>query len=96
MATQMIADGLSGIQKASILIMSLGASASSEVFKHLNDQEIESLTNEIMRTQGVDGRVRTAVIEEFERRCSIDDDVARPAASAGPRAGSILELVAED
>ena len=85
MATQMVSRELSGLRKASILIMSLGASASSEVFKHLSDQEIETLTSEIMRTQGVDHRTRDAVIEEFERRCA-----------AGPNAGSVLELVTED
>ncbi len=69
MATQTMARELSGVRKASILIMTLGASASSEVFKHLNDREIDALTSDIMRTQGVDPRTRDAVIEEFERRC---------------------------
>ena len=85
MATQMISRELSGVRKASILIMSLGASASSEVFKHLSDQEIETLTSEIMRTRGVDGRTRDAVIEEFERRCE-----------SRPKVGSALESVTED
>lgn len=85
MATHTIADELSGIRKASILMISLGASASSEVFRYLSDDEIETLTSEIMRTQGVDHSTREAVIGEFERRCA-----------SAPRAGGILELIAED
>ncbi len=85
MPTQTIADGLSGIQKASILMMTLGASSSSEVFRFLSDDEIEALTSEIMRTQGVDQSTRDAVLGEFERRCATN-----------PRAGAILELIAED
>lgn len=85
MTTQMVSRGLSGVRKASILIMSLGASASSEVFKHLSDREIETLTSDIMRTHGVDPRTRNAVLEEFEHRCG-----------SAPQAGSVLEMIAED
>jgi flagellar motor switch protein FliG len=92
----MTAKELKGVQKASILIMSLGASASSEVFRFLNDQEIEVLTSEIMRTQGVDGTTRDAVLHEFEQRCASGALTASPAPDAGSGVGSILELVAED
>ncbi len=57
---------LNGLQKASVLLMSLGASASAEVFKHLTEQEIETLTSEMVRTRRVDSEIRDAVIGEFE------------------------------
>ncbi|HYL80072.1 MAG TPA: hypothetical protein VEU07_04615, partial [Candidatus Acidoferrum sp.] len=42
-------DALSGTQKAAILLVSLGAESSAQIFKLLNDEEIETLTTEISR-----------------------------------------------
>ncbi|MDI6826904.1 MAG: flagellar motor switch protein FliG [Armatimonadota bacterium] len=60
-------DSLSGLQKASVLLMSLGASASAEILKHLSEQEIEMLTSAIVQTERVDPEIRDMVLEEFQR-----------------------------
>ncbi|CAM5186594.1 Flagellar motor switch protein FliG OS=Ureibacillus acetophenoni OX=614649 GN=SAMN05877842_101469 PE=3 SV=1 [Ureibacillus acetophenoni] len=39
--------GLSGKQKAALLLISLGPEVSASVYKHLNEEEIERLTLEI-------------------------------------------------
>lgn len=38
---------ISGIQKAAILLISLGPEKSANIFRHLKDDEIESLTLEL-------------------------------------------------
>jgi flagellar motor switch protein FliG len=63
-------DNPSGVRKASILMVSCGAAASAEVFKHLTDAEIETLADAMMRVEQVDDREREAVIREFVRECA--------------------------
>ncbi|MFW5962207.1 MAG: flagellar motor switch protein FliG [bacterium] len=58
-------DGLSGKQKAAILLITLGPNASAEVFKHLSDEEIEDLTLEIANIEKIDPSVKEDVLEEF-------------------------------
>ena len=45
---------LNGRQKAAIFLVSLGSELSSEIFKHLREDEIERLTFEIARLETVD------------------------------------------
>ena len=52
MASAEIAN-LSGLQKAAILLISLGPEKSSAVFKHLKEEEIEDLTLEIANTRSI-------------------------------------------
>ena len=40
---------LTGRQKAAVFLVSLGSDVSSEIFKHLREDEIEQLTFEIAR-----------------------------------------------
>ena len=42
---------ISGVQKAAILLISLGPEKSANVFKHLKEDEIEQLTLEIANTK---------------------------------------------
>ncbi len=63
---------LTGRQKAAILMISLGPEISSEIFKHLTDEEIEQLTLEIANLRRVD----VATTERGARRIS-RDGVAR-------------------
>lgn len=56
---------LSGRQKAAIFLIFLGPEISSEIFKQLNDEEMELLTLEIARMQTVDAETKDRVIEEF-------------------------------
>ena len=53
---------MSGIQKAAILLISLGPEKSATVFKHLKEDEIESLTLEIANTKSVSPDVKESVM----------------------------------
>lgn len=58
---------LSGVEKASVLLLSLGASKSAQVFKHLTDSEIEDLSAKIMGMRSLDPSTMKSVMGEFER-----------------------------
>ena len=48
-----MSDNYSGIQKAAILLITLGPEKASSIFQHLKEDEIESLTLEIANTRSV-------------------------------------------
>jgi flagellar motor switch protein FliG len=56
---------LQGRKKAAVLLVSLGPERAAEVFKHLRDEEIESLSLEMAKLQRVDPVTTGAVLEEF-------------------------------
>ncbi len=60
---------LSGKQKAAILLITLGPQKSSEIFKHLNEEEIEELTLEIANMRMVSPEVKDEVMEDFYQMC---------------------------
>jgi flagellar motor switch protein FliG len=57
----------SGLQKAAILMVSLGEDAASEIYRHLPPGEVEQITKEISRLDHVNPETGLAVLEEFER-----------------------------
>ncbi|HWI54060.1 MAG TPA: flagellar motor switch protein FliG [Desulfobacteria bacterium] len=57
--------GLTGKQKAAILLISLGPEVSAEIFKYLKDEEIEQLTLEIANTRKVRSEDRESTLSEF-------------------------------
>ena len=57
---------LSGKQKAAIFLVSLGSEISAEVFKHLREDEIETLTFEIARLETIEPEFKDAVLQEFQ------------------------------
>jgi flagellar motor switch protein FliG len=57
--------GMSGREKAAILLVSLGAEASAGVFKHLRQDEIDELTLEIAGIGHVAPERKQSVVEEF-------------------------------
>lgn len=61
--------GLTGRQKAAILLISLGPEVSSQVFKHLREEEIEQLTLEIANVRKVDAAEKEAILSEFYQIC---------------------------
>ncbi|MCL1846228.1 MAG: flagellar motor switch protein FliG [Defluviitaleaceae bacterium] len=67
-AQSTIAD-LTGREKAAILLITLGPEKSAQIFKHLKESEIESLTLEIANTQTVLPEVKDEVLEEFYQIC---------------------------
>lgn len=57
---------LTGRQKAAIFLVSLGSEVSSEIFKHLREDEIEQLTFEIARLDKVEAEDKDRVLMEFQ------------------------------
>jgi flagellar motor switch protein FliG len=55
-----------GRQKAAIFLVSVGSDISSEIFKYLRDDEIETLTFEIARLETVEPNQKEAVLQEFQ------------------------------
>ena len=55
-----------GRQKAAIFLVSIGAQVSSEIFKFLREDEIETLTFEIARLETVDAEQKDAILNEFQ------------------------------
>jgi flagellar motor switch protein FliG len=56
---------ISGPQKAAIVMVALGSEASSQIFKNLDEAEVERLSTEIARLDNISTDVREAVLEEF-------------------------------
>lgn len=56
---------MNGRQKAAVLLVSLGAEASAEVFRHLRQEEIDELTLEIAGIGHITPERKQTVIEEF-------------------------------
>lgn len=59
------ASELSGKKKAAIFLLGLGTELSANVFKHLSEDEMESLTLEIAAIRTVDNSVKELVANEF-------------------------------
>ncbi len=58
-------DELTGKEKAAILLISLGPEISSDVFKHLDDEEVEKLTLEIANQNKIDPGLKKKIQQEF-------------------------------
>ena len=69
-------EGLSGLQKAAILLIALGPEKSSKIFKHLKEEEIEELTLEIANTRSVTPQLKEAVVNEFYQICLAQQYIA--------------------
>ena len=67
---------MSGKQKAAIFLVTLGAEISSEVFKHLREDEIEILTFEIARLENIDPESRDMVLQEFQELMMAQDFIS--------------------
>ncbi|NLK44179.1 MAG: flagellar motor switch protein FliG [Tissierellia bacterium] len=58
-----------GKEKVAILLIALGPQKSAEIFKHLNEDEIEELTLQIANMRMVSPEEKKMVIEEFYQLC---------------------------
>ena len=67
---------ISGLQKAAILLITLGPERSAGIFKHLKEEEIEELTLEIANTRTVGPDVKESVLEEFYGVCLAQQYIA--------------------
>jgi flagellar motor switch protein FliG len=68
---------LSGKQKAAILLISLGPDVSANVYKHLNEEEIEKLTLEISGVKKVDTIAKEEILEEFHNIALAQDYISQ-------------------
>ncbi|MGV7931010.1 MAG: flagellar motor switch protein FliG [Spirochaetota bacterium] len=67
---------LTGRQKAAIFLVSLGSDVSSEIFKHLREDEIEQLTFEIARLDRIEPEDKDKVLMEFQEMMMAQDFIA--------------------
>jgi len=72
-----MAQGLSGRQKAAILLITLGPEVSAQIFKHLRDDEIEQLTLEIANVRKVDSTDRDFILQEFHQICMAQEYISQ-------------------
>ncbi|MBS4539842.1 flagellar motor switch protein FliG [Clostridium sp. D2Q-11] len=60
---------LTGKEKAAILLITLGPEKSADIFKHLNEEEIEELTLEIANMRKVSPDDKEKIVEDFYQMC---------------------------
>ncbi|BFT73076.1 MULTISPECIES: flagellar motor switch protein FliG [Paenibacillus] len=70
-------NGLTGRQKAAILLISLGPEVSAQIFKHLREEEIEQLTLEIANVRKVDSFEKEAILSEFHQICLAQEFISQ-------------------
>ncbi|MGD6958676.1 flagellar motor switch protein FliG [Rossellomorea aquimaris] len=69
--------GLTGKQKAAILLISLGPDVSASVYKHLSEEEIEKLTLEISGVKKVETEAKEDILEEFHHIAIAQDYISQ-------------------
>jgi len=57
---------LNGRQKAAIFLVTIGSEISAEIFKHLREDEIETLTFEIARLETIEPEQKDSILMEFQ------------------------------
>jgi flagellar motor switch protein FliG len=67
MATAGTSEALNGVQKAAMLLVSLGEEASAEILKHLTEEEVETLSRAIARLPSVASQQIESVLNEFHQ-----------------------------
>ncbi len=67
---------INGIQKAAILLISLGPERSASIFKHLKEDEIETMTLEIANTRSISPATKDQVMDEFYQICLAQQYIA--------------------
>ena len=60
---------MNGVQKAAVLLISLGPEKSASIFKHLKDDEIEQLTLEIANTRSVSPQTKEQILKIGRASC---------------------------
>ena len=69
--------GLSGKQKAAILLISMGPDVSANVYKYLSEEEIEKLTLEISGVRKVAPKEKEEVVDEFHTIALAQDYISQ-------------------
>ncbi len=68
---------LPGGTKAAIMLVAMGQDASAEIFKNLSEKEVEALSIEIAKLEGITPEMRQGVIEEFHHMALAQQYIAR-------------------
>ena len=64
-------------EKTAILLISLGPETSSDILKHLNEEEIEQLTLDIARIKNVIPEIKEKVLSEFYNLCAAQEYISQ-------------------
>ena len=67
---------LTCVQKAAVLLITLGPEKSASIFKHLKEEEIEELTLEIANTRSISPQEKEDVLNEFYQVCLAQQYIA--------------------
>ena len=67
---------LTGVQKAAVLLITLGPEKSASIFKHLKEEEIEELSLEIANTRSISPQEKEDVLNEFYQVCLAQQYIA--------------------
>jgi flagellar motor switch protein FliG len=67
---------LTSMQKAAIVLITVGADASATLYKFLDQTEVEDITREMLRLRNIDPEVVHEVVQEFYTMMSAQDYVA--------------------
>ncbi len=63
--TDEVNTSLSGVQRAAVLLMAMGADNAAEVLKHLNPKEVQSLGSAMANMENVNKKTMSHVMDEF-------------------------------
>lgn len=69
--------GMSGLRKAAIVMLLLGEEATSEVFKHLSEDEIELVAKEMAALGQVQSHITETVLDEFHQSAGAMEFITR-------------------
>ena len=71
------AEAVPGIRKAAVLMVMIGPEASSDILRQMDEDEVESITQEIARVQSLAPEEAEGVLEEFYQMSVAHDYVIR-------------------
>src|SRR3712207_9270482 len=72
-----MADDMSGLRKAAVLLVQMGKENAAKVLGQMGDPEAEELTAEIVRTGFVDADAIDSVVDEFHTMMVVQRHVAQ-------------------
>jgi flagellar motor switch protein FliG len=65
-----MADELTGVDKAAVLLLSLGEEVAAEVFRHLDEGEVRTVTKALARMRNVPAEALRAVEQDYRKKVS--------------------------
>ena len=67
---------ITALQKAAVLLITVGADASAAIYKNLQEEEIEEITKEVVSLRNVDSETVHEVVEEFYQMMKAQEFIA--------------------